>query len=324
MQVSVVVPVFNSAATLEELGRRLIRSLREIEPAFEIILVNDGSRDESWEKIKALAAAHPEISGIDLMRNYGQHNALLQGIKAARGNVIVTVDDDLQNPPEEIARLLAAIAAGADVVYGVPGKTRHALWRRASSNLIRLLLRSALGRAPAQNVSSFRAFRASLKESFRYYHGPSVVIDVPLSWGTDRFAAVEVRHDQRREGRSNYNFSHLLGHAFSVVTGFSVLPLKIVSLLGFGFTGLGILILAYVVGRYLALGYSLPGFPFLASIVSIFSGAQLLVLGVMGSYLARLHFRTMGKPAGLVRTIVGRENRDPDPDQEGEPVRPDS
>ncbi|HOO77088.1 MAG TPA: glycosyltransferase family 2 protein [bacterium] len=301
MNVSVVVPVYNSEATIAPLVDRLRRVLAEAAEDYEIILVNDGSTDRSWDTIRTLAADGDKVVGVDLMRNYGQHNALLQGINIARHEAIVTIDDDLQNPPEEIPRLLRELEAGADVVYGIPAEIRQSFWRRRGSALLRLMVQSALGPELARSVSSFRAMRSELKQAFREYRGPFIIIDVPLSWGTSRFGAVRVRHEPRREGTSNYGFIKLLAQAVNVITGFSAWPLKVVSFLGFGFTVFGVGILVYVVGRYLVLGYSFPGFPFLASIIAIFSGAQFLVLGIIGSYLARLHFRNMGRPAGLVR-----------------------
>jgi len=301
MNVSAVIPVYNSEGTLPELIERIRKTLAGCAGAYEIILVNDGSRDGSWAAITAAAGRWPEVSGIDLMKNYGQHNALLQGILRARHEVVVTLDDDLQNPPEEIPRLLEELAQGADAVYGVPAEVRQNFWRRAGSRLLRALLGVALGRELAGQVSSFRAFRSSLRDAFRDYRGPFIVIDVPLSWAAARYGTVTVKQEKRREGKSNYGFFKLLRQALDAITGFSALPLKAVSGLGFSLTGFGVLILFYVIGRYLILGYSFPGFPFLASLIAIFSGAQFLVLGVMGSYLARLHFRSMGRPASLVR-----------------------
>ncbi len=304
MNVSTVIPVCNAEKTLPELVGRLRPVLEEFGRDYEVILVNDGSRDKSWEIIRGLAENDPRIRGIDLMRNYGQHNALLEGITSARGEVIVTLDDDLQNPPEEIPKLLEKLEEGYDVVYGVPARKRHSLWRRVGSSMIRLILRGALGAEIAHNVSSFRAMRSEVLAAFSGYRGAFIIIDAPLAWATNRFGAVTVRHDPREETRSNYNFRRLLFQAFNALFGFSVRPLKFASLLGFFLTIFGGGVLAYAVGRYLILGYSLPGFPFLASIIAIFSGAQLLVLGITGEYLSRMYFRTMGRPGSIVRSTT--------------------
>jgi len=301
--VSVVVPVYNSEQTLDALVTRVEAALGA--RGFEVILVDDGSRDGSWRTIEQIATAHPRVRGMSLWRNYGQHNALLVGIRAARHPFVVTLDDDLQNPPEEIAKLLARLEAGADVVYGTPAARRDSIWRRTTSRIVRAILRGAVGTDVARNVSSFRAFRTDLRDAFAGYRSSFVSIDVLLTWGTSRFAAVTVEHQPRHVGRSNYSFPRLVLTALDVVTAFSTRPLRLASLIGFGFTLLGMLVLFWVVGRYVWLGYSFPGFPFLASVIAIFSGAQLFALGIIGEYLARVHLHSMGRPVGLVRETVG-------------------
>jgi glycosyltransferase involved in cell wall biosynthesis len=302
-RVSVVIPVYNGERTLGPLVERIKSVLAD--RGFEIILVDDGSRDGSWSAIRKLAAPNPEVRGISLMRNFGQHNALLVGIRQARFEVVVTLDDDLQNPPEEIPKLLASLEAGSDVVYGKPDVRRDTLWRRTTSRLIRWILQSALGTDVARDASSFRAFRTELREAFTDYRSSFVSIDVLLTWGTTRFSAVTVGHHAREIGRSNYSFMGLLLTALDVMTAFSTRPLRLASLIGFAFTLFGMLVLAWVVGRYLWLGYSFPGFPFLASVIAIFSGAQLFGLGIIGEYLARVHLRSMGRPTSVVRETVG-------------------
>lgn len=315
MNISIVIPVYNAEKTLETLIKRLEPVLVNCSNNFEVILVNDGSRDASWAIIRRLTQRHPWIRGIDLMRNYGQHNALLEGILAARGEIIVTLDDDLQNPPEEIPKLLEKIREGYDVVYGTPERKQHKLWRRIGSWIIRTILQVAVGPDIARNVSSFRALRVQVRVAFQNYRGPFIIIDAPLAWATSRFGAVTVQHDRRENSKSNYNFRRLLSQAFNALVGFSVQPLKFASLIGFFLTFFGIGVLAYAVGRYMILGYSLPGFPFLASIIAIFSGAQLLVLGITGEYLARMHFRTMGRPGSIIRSTTENQTyRSNDPE----------
>jgi undecaprenyl-phosphate 4-deoxy-4-formamido-L-arabinose transferase len=277
-----------------------------------VILVNDGSRDRSWEKICALSQIYPWVYGLNLMRNYGQHNALLCGIRAAQGEIIVTMDDDLQHPPQEIPKLLSKINEGYDVVYGTPERQQHGLWRDLASSLTKLALQSAMGAEAAREVSAFRAFRTHLREAFAAYQNPYVSIDVLLTWSTTRFAAVSVQHQPRLIGRSNYTFRKLMRHALNMITGYSILPLRFASLLGFGFALFGVLVLIYVVGRYLIQGGSVPGFPFLASTIAIFSGVQLFALGIIGEYLARMHFRLMDRPTYVIRERTRREER-PDP-----------
>ena len=303
LAVSVVVPVYNGAAALPERVARLRAALAGRAPDAEILLVNDGSRDASWQAIAELAAEplRPRVRGIDLRRNYGQHNALLCGIRAAAGAVVVTLDDDLQHPPEEVPRLLDALSGEVDVVYGTPRGEQHGLLRNLASRATKLVLRGAMGPEIAGRVSAFRAFRAELRDAFAQYGNPYVSIDVLLSWATNRFAAVEVAHQPRREGRSGYTLRTLVRHALNMITGFSIGPLRLASAIGVASTLFGLLVLAWVVGRYLVQGASVPGFPFLASVIAIFSGAQLFTLGILGEYLARIHVRLMSRPVYSVR-----------------------
>lgn len=298
---SVLIPVYRAEASLPTLIERLTAALRPYDGRYEIVLINDASPDRSWEVIHTLAARDPRIRGIHLMRNFGQHNALLCGIRAARNEVIVTLDDDLQNPPEEIPALLAKLAEGYDVVYGAPRHTRQNLPRRLAARLIKRFMQQAMGADTARQISAFRAFHTRLRDAFAAYQGTFVIIDVLLTWGARRFCAIPVRHEARAAGHSNYSLMTLILLSVNMMTSFSTAPLQLASLAGFVLTLFGIGILIYVVGRYLLLGYSAPGFPFLASIIAIFSGTQLFALGIIGEYLARMHFNIMARPSYVVR-----------------------
>lgn len=300
--ISVVIPVYRAEGCLQELYRRLKQTLEKISNDFEIIMVEDCGGDRSWEIIMELAQQDERVKGIQFSRNFGQHNALLCGIRAARREIIITLDDDLQHPPEEIPKLVNKLIEGYDVIYGAPQKEQHGFWRNMASQLTKIALKSAMGVKIARNVSAFRVFRAQVREAFANYHGPFVSIDVLLTWGTNRFATVSVRHDIRWAGKSDYTLRRLFTHALNMITGFSALPLRLASLIGFVFTFFGVVVLVFVVGRYLIEGGSVPGFPFLASVIAIFSGAQLFALGMIGEYLSRMHFRTMERPAYVIRT----------------------
>jgi undecaprenyl-phosphate 4-deoxy-4-formamido-L-arabinose transferase len=299
--ISVVIPVYNSEASMPLLMERLEPVVTAHAPAFEVILVNDGSHDHSWDVIHQLAHRYPWVRGISLMRNYGQHNALLCGIRAARHEVIVTLDDDLQNPPEEIPKLLDKLAEGYDVVYGAPAEEQHGLWRDLASRVTKIALQSAVGAQTARHASAFRAFRSEVRGGFTDFQGPFVSIDVLLTWGASRFTAIPVQHDKRSLGTSQYTLRKLIRHAFNMMTGFSVLPLQIASLIGFAFTVFGFFVLVYVIGGYFVRGGSVPGFPFLASLIAMFSGVQMFALGIIGEYLARMHFRMMDRPGYAIR-----------------------
>jgi undecaprenyl-phosphate 4-deoxy-4-formamido-L-arabinose transferase len=301
----VVIPVYNSQATLPALTERLAAVLPTIADRFEVVLVNDGSQDGSWEAVCQAARKHPWVRGVNLMRNYGQHNALLAGIRAARYAVTVTMDDDLQHPPEEIPRLFGTLAQGNDLVYGVPALPQQGLSRNLSSRLTKLWLHRVLGVAMASRASAFRAFRTVLRDGFAHYEGPAVAIDALLAWTTTRTASVEVRHEPRRHGRSQYSWFKLAKLAIDLTTTFRTWPLRLASVVGFVVMLLGLTAFVFVLGSYLATGQPLSVFRFLATTLAIFSGAQLFTLGILGEYVARIHHRVLREPAYVIRERVG-------------------
>ena len=306
ISVSVIIPVYNSQATLPHVVNRLTPVLTKCSKEYELLLVNDGSTDQSWDVICDLCATNSRVRGINLMRNYGQHNALLCGIRSARHQIIVTMDDDLQHPPEEIPKLLAKLSKGYDVVYGAPQSEKHGYWRDFASKTSKLVMKATMGISVARNASAFRAFRSHLRSAFADYQCPFVSIDVLLTWGTKRFAAVPVHHDERQDGVSSYTFGKLLIHAVNMMTGYSTMPLRLASVLGFGFSVMGFIVLAYVVGRYFVEGASVPGFPFLAATIAIFSGVQLFTIGIIGEYLARMHYRSLNRPVYTISESINQ------------------
>lgn len=297
--VSVVVPVYNGAATLPELIGRFSAVLADSGDQYEVIVVDDGSVDDTWDAISDIARATERVRGIRLMRNYGQHNALLAGIRAASYAITVTIDADLQYPPEEAPVLVSRVEQGYDVVYGTAGKRTEGIARRFASWIGRGVIRSAMG--VDVTFSSYRAFRTNLREGFAGFGGPYVSIDVLLSWSTKRFDSIPVTQSPRREGRSSYSWGTLFRLGLTMLTGFSTRPLRLASLIGFAFTVVGFGLLLYVLVAYIVSGRVVHGFPFLASIISIFAGAQLFALGIIGEYLARVHMRVLDPPTYVVR-----------------------
>ena len=303
--ISVVVPVYRAEGSLNELYSVLVNTLEGASLDFEIVFVEDCGGDTSWSLIQELAGKDERVRGLRMSRNFGQHSALLAGIRAARKEIVVTLDDDLQNPPEEIPKLLAKLDEGYDVVYGTPDRGQHGLYRNLASRITKLALQNAMGAEFAGKTSAYRAFRTELRNAFDDYRNPSVNIDVLLSWGTTRFAAVTVRHEARQGGESGYTLYKLVSHAANMMTGFSTMPLQLASVLGFVFAIFGGLVLVWVLGRFVLQGSPVQGFPFLASIIAIFSGVQLFSIGIIGEYLARAHFRMMERPPFVVSERVG-------------------
>lgn len=304
---SFVIPVYRSTESLLELHRRIRAVFADSGHEFEIIFVDDGGIEESWLIIQQLAAMDPQVRGFRMSRNFGQHNALLCGIRQASGDIIVTLDDDLQHPPEVIPQLLQKLAEGHDVVYGSPEKEQHGILRDLASLITKIALEGSMGAANARQVSALRVFVTRLREAFSDYRSPTVNIDVLLTWATTRFAAVRVAHAARKFGASGYTPRKLVRHALNMMTGFSTRPLHLASLMGFFFAFFGLAILIYVVLQWIVHGSAVPGFAFLASIIAIFSGAQLIAIGIIGEYLARMHLRTMERPPYLVSQATARQ-----------------
>jgi glycosyltransferase involved in cell wall biosynthesis len=309
--ISAVIPVHRSEATLPLLIPRLTKALEGLVPSHEIILVDDGSPDGSWAVIADAARNDQRVRGIRLMRNFGQHNALLVGIRQARYRCIVTLDDDLQNPPEEIGLLIEQLTTDVDVVYGTPNAEQHSLWRSAASRITKYALEEAMGATAARSVSAFRLFRTELRRAFERYQSPDISIDVLLTWATTRFAAVTVKQEPRAGGQSNYTLGRLIHHALNMMTGFTTRPLRIASLIGFLFTLFGGGVFLFVVVRSLVARDTVPGFPFLASIIAIFAGVQLLILGIMGEYLARMHLRLLERPTYVIAEATTEDDATP-------------
>ncbi|APJ04588.1 glycosyltransferase family 2 protein [Silvanigrella aquatica] len=302
--ISIIIPVYGSEKIIESLIQQLYILLASYDN-YEVILVNDGSFDASWEVIQNLVRDHHCLRGISLYRNFGQHNALICGIFAAKFDKIVTMDDDLQHPPSEIPKLLTQLEKGVDLVYGIPMIDQHTLWRNFTSVYIKFLFAKVLNIKNASELSAFRAFRTNLRDSFsKVSLGPRPSLDVLLSWGTIKISSIQVMHNERYEGKSNYNFIKLFKYALSIITGFSTLPLRIASILGFVIIVFGVFLLSYVIIIYLKNHGVIAGFSFLASIIIIFSGVQLFCLGIIGEYLASLHNRTMGKPTYLIKEEI--------------------
>jgi len=304
IDVSVVVPTFRSPTTLPRLVERII-NCGWFTNQSELVIVDDGNDDDTWRVILGLAERNNQVRGLRLGRNFGQHAALLAGVRTARNPLIVTLDDDLQNPPEEVPKMLAALSHEVDVVYGLPARRRQSPWRNFTSMGSKWLMRYSLGFLHATDISAFRVFRTRLRESFDGDLGPGVSMDALLNWSTTRFASVEVGHEERQQGRSNYGFRKLLRFMLDTATGYSTVPLRFATALGLVTVALSVAVMVWVLWKPITTGESVPGFPFLATTIAIFSGVQLIVLGVLGQYIGRMHFRVMAKPTYTIAESTG-------------------
>ncbi len=300
MNVSVVIPCYRSRATLPELVERLHRALPAVAEEYEIVLVVDGSPDDTYAVARDLEKADQRVQAVLLQRNYGQHHASLAGIARASYGITVLMDDDLQHRPEEIARLLAPLADPlVDVVYGNAAEEEHRWWRNVTSRGIKRLL-ELMGVHHARLFSSFVAFRTDLREAFVQTSGP-VYVDVILSWATNSIVGVPVVMDHRTEGSSGYSFGSLVRLAWDMMSGYTTFPLRVVTWLGFLTSALGVGLFCYVLWSYFVTGPGVEGWASQAAMTALFSGVIMLSLGIVGEYLGRLYGASMRRPTYLVR-----------------------
>ena len=285
---------------------RLSQILDPLVEHYEIILVDDGSKDDSWDVMQSLQKNYDRLVTVQLMRNYGQHNTLMCGLSMARGEFIVTMDDDLQNPPEELPKLLDHIKqAGLDLVYGCPDTRSHATWRNLGSTIVWRFYRKVF-RNPI-TPTPFRIMRHQLVRSVLFYDLNFTYLDGLLAWCTDRIGTVAVEHHARLQGRSGYSIGKLLGLALNLYTNFSLIPLQVVSTVGFLTAAAGFLVGLYYLVQYLLTNIVVPGFASTIIAILIIGGVQLLALGIMGEYLGRLHLNVNRKPQYVVRRVCGSQ-----------------
>lgn len=305
MDISIVIPVYSSASSLPDLVGRLLPVLDAMRLDHEVVFIEDGSPDDSWRVLQELQSLHPDrIVVVQLMRNYGQHNALMCGFRHARGDLIVTMDDDLQNPPEEIPKLVSALCDGElDLVYGSYSVKQHVAWRNTGSFLVNAFYRMVFH--SGATITSFRVLRRELVEAIFSYTLNYTFIDGLLAWNTQRIGQVAVKHHPRQVGRSGYSLKKLLILAFNLFTNFSLFPLQLVSATGF-VAALGGLAMAFV---FLLLrlfsGIAVAGYASIIVSILVMGGIQLLALGIMGEYLGRLHLNVNRKPQYTVRHVIG-------------------
>lgn len=300
ISVTVVVPCYKSRQTLGELVNRVTAALSYIE--HEVILVEDGGEDGTWERIVELSELSSGVRGIRLGRNSGQHNALLAGIRAGTKSVIVTIDDDLQNPPEAIPDLLNALGPEIDCVYGwSPNRIQRSHRRLASKVFWKLF--GLLGGDASGGLSSFRAFRTSLRDGFSEASTPFLNIDALLNWTTQKVVVVKVPNHARRMGISTYSLPALIRHSSNLLFAFGISPLRVLSVVGnlAFFSSLGFAIFYFVLALT---GNRLPGFTTNVILILMFGGLNLMATSVIASQLSKLQQMNAGRPGYVVRDRV--------------------
>ncbi len=299
IDVTVVVPVFGGSDALAELRQRLSASMTEAGLSWELILIDDRGRTESWPAIRTLANEHAEVTGLRLSRNFGQHAATICGIEHARGRWIVTMDDDLEHPPEAIASMLEAGNEETPLVYGLFPRRTHSGARNLTSELMRWTLKRAFPDLN-EHYSSFRAIHAPLARQLTGFRLARPYIDGMLSWMTSSAQTVEVTHGDRHHGESAYTWRKLISHAVNIFVTFSHLPLRIASYGGAALATFNFLYMLYIVWAYFTERIVNPGYASLMSVILFACGVQLLILGVLGEYVARLMGAAYRKPVYLI------------------------
>ena len=309
--ISVIIPVYNEEENLRELGERLMRALTAMGRTFEIILVDDGSTDRSWDLLTELHAKYPQnLRGLQFNRNFGQHQAIFAGFQAARGQVMITLDADLQNPPEEIPRLVAKLEEGYDTVGGWREDRRDSLFRRLPSQLVNVVMSKVTGVRLRDYGCMLRAYRREVIDSINQCHESSSFIPALANLYSHRVAEIPVGHAERERGQSKYGLIKLLRLNFDLMTGFSNFPIHVVGFTGVAIAFLGLLFGAFLLLRRLFVGPEVEGIFTLFAILFIFVGLNTLGLALIGEYVGRIYREVRGRPRYVIRQTLG-----PDPVQ---------
>lgn len=310
MYLSVVIPVYNESANLEHLCSRLLPVLDRLGKPYEVIFTNDGSRDDSQVILNRLYAARPDvIKVIQFARNYGQHPAIMAGFQMAAGDVIVTMDADLQNPPEEIPKLLALIDAGHDVVGGYRGVRLDSAYRKFISKMSNIVRAKITKIEMRDQGCMLRAYRREIIRLIVDSNESTPFITALAQYFAANPAEVEVAHEERHAGVSNYNLYKLIRYNFDLFTGFSLVPLQLFTILGLilsGLSGVLVLVLAF---RRIFIGAEADGLFTLFGIMFLMVGVAITGLGIIGEYVGRIYLEVRQRPRYVVRTILSKDNK---------------
>jgi undecaprenyl-phosphate 4-deoxy-4-formamido-L-arabinose transferase len=310
LKLSVVIPAYGSELTLAELVRQLevvLSAAPRVMGSYEIIFVCDHSPDRTWDVIKQLAGTRAKVSGILLRMNAGQHNALMAGFARATGDIVVTMDDDLQHSPEDIPELLEKLDEGHDVVYARFKNRNHAAWKVAGSKFNDRIAGYLMKKPSDLYLSPFRALKAPICRDILTYSGPYVYVDGLILSFTRNIASVEVDHFDRYAGTSRYGLRKSISLWLKMATSFSLVPLRLTSLLGIVVSGLGFLLAFLLIVQKLTIDVMPVGWASLIVAVLVIGGVQLLALGVLGEYLGRVLLTINSRPQYVIgETVEGR------------------
>ena len=305
LQVSVVIPVFNEELVLHEFYPRLKKEAESWGKSYELLFVDDGSTDNSFELMCEWKKNDSNLRIVKFTRNFGQQAAVLAGFRQSRGNIIVQIDSDLQNPPEEINRLLGAFTDEVDLVVTIPRKRRDSSLRVIGSKVLHYFAQKLFGNRFTLNLSSFRAMRRSVIEKIEQCQDRSRYMAVLMSWMAVPTVHVEVDHDLRKIGQTKYGILPLLRLTWDLITGYSNFPLRVVTYLGLFGASMGFAIMMFLLYQRLVAGILIEGFVVLSAVFSFFAGVQLLSIGFLGEYLGRVHLQIQNRPDYIVHKVIG-------------------
>ena len=300
---SVVIPVYNSERTLKRLHRELTDVFSTIPVTYEIVLVDDASRDKSWEVMKELRASDDRVKIIQHMRNFGQHPATLCGMRYARGEFVITMDDDLQHPPKEIAKLIEAIRNddGADVVIGTYESKKHSLFRNVASRTVNSVVSYVFQKDPNLKLTSFRILRRSVAVELVKDRSFNPRIGLLMLGITNHISNTKVEHHPRAEGRSGYSVRHLVTDTLETILSQSAFPLQFASYFGFACTIFSFILTVYYLALYMFRGTPVPGWTTVVLLILFFSGSLLFAIGIIGEYLIRILREVKSSSTSVVR-----------------------
>jgi glycosyltransferase involved in cell wall biosynthesis len=308
LEYSVVVPVYNEQGNVRPLVERVTATMKEIGKPFEILFVDDGSKDATPAFLRALCAEYEHVRAVRFTRNYGQEAAVQAGYRHARGEWILQMDVDLQNPPEDIPKLLVLQGDKYDIVYGVRRNRKDPLFRKLASRAMQYVMKKMLKIELPDDISTFRLMRGTTAKLLADLPERTKFLSALACWVGARYTSVDVGHAARATGTTKYNLTKLINNTFDLVVGFSSRPLRYVGILGLWCAALGLLVALRAVIYALVWGQTVSGWASLISVVAVLGGAQLLALSLIGEYIARIYVQAQSRPVFLVAEVIDHES----------------
>jgi glycosyltransferase involved in cell wall biosynthesis len=301
---SVVIPVFNEEENIPELYQRLTAVMQGLRSPYEIILVDDGSKDRSFPMMKALHEQDPRVKALKLSRNFGHHLALTAGIDYAKGEAVILMDADLQDQPEEIPKLVEKFNEGYDVAYGIRKNRKESLTRRIAASLFMAIMNRVAGSGHFATGGVFRVMSHQVRDELQQCRETSRFITGLVGWlGFDQ-VGVEVEHGARYAGQTKYSLWRLIKLSLNTITSFSYLPLQLASYLGLLTAVIAVSWGAYIIYRWIFFGVPVAGFTSMIVAILFLGSVQLIVLGLIGEYVGRIFTESQGRPLYVVREVL--------------------